>query len=142
MKKAIVSLIIMIGLIYGGYQFILGYASDQLVGQVANEVFTDDAMHQLLDDPQVASLIESYQSDKSLSTAEVSRESLPFKTKEEATKLVVSKFSITEIREISSKASRGLSKEEQLDLETKVMERLTPEEIEALMIIGLSEINF
>jgi DNA-directed RNA polymerase specialized sigma24 family protein len=141
MKKVIISLIIIIGLSYGGYRYLLTFASDHLIDQVRTEVLTDETLNELIEEFDVASMMKHYQSNlPSSNNSSTPKEETAFSTKEEATKLLVSKFSFGEIRDISSKASRGLTTEEQVELEKKVMDRLTPDEIEALLVIGLSEI--
>jgi len=139
MKKIIISLIIIIGLSFGVYRLLLTFASDQLIDQVRTEVLTDETINELIEEYEVQSLLASYEGNFQEGSSK-RKEELPFSTKEEATKLLVSKFSFGEIRDISLKASKGLTTQEQIELEKKVMDRLTPEEIEALLIIGLSEI--
>lgn len=142
MKKTIISLIIIIGLCYGSYRFLLTFASDQLIDQVRTELLTDETINEVLEDDEVATMLENYRDNlKDSETSSIATKELPISTKEEATKLLVSKFSFGEIRDISSKASRGLTIQEQIELEKKVMDRLTSDEIEALLVIGLSEIG-
>ncbi|WP_280768758.1 hypothetical protein [Salipaludibacillus daqingensis] len=143
MKKVIIFIIIMLAISYGGYRILLTYASDQLIDQVKSEVLDEETLDALMKDSDVASMIDNYRGDLPISQgSSIPKEDLPFTTKEDATKLLVSKFSLGEIRDITSKASRGLTLEEQVELEKKVLERLTPEEIEALLVVGLSEIAF
>lgn len=137
MKKLVIFLMI-IGLLYGGYRFFLSIASNYLAQQVANEIFVDGGMEKLLENPQVEEVLENYRSQ--LDTDEAQR-NLPFSTKEEATKVILSKFSVGEIRDITSKATRGLTLTEQQNLEAMVMDRLTTDELEALLLVGISEVS-
>ncbi|WP_416149076.1 hypothetical protein ACM26V_22965 [Salipaludibacillus sp. HK11] len=143
MKKAIIFIVIIIGLLYGGYRYFLTVASDQMIDQVASELLTEEVINEIIDDPQVSAVIEKYRGEiQSFQESSIQKEELPFSTKQEATKLLVSKFSFGEIREITTKASRGLTVQEQVELEKKVMDRLTQEELEALLVVGLTEIGY
>ncbi|MGJ9383659.1 hypothetical protein [Salipaludibacillus sp. CF4.18] len=138
MKKIFIFAVIIIGLTYGGYRILLSYASDYLVDQVANEILADDGIEKLLEDPQVGELLDKYNSETSSGKIP---ENMAFSTKEEATKVLVSNFTVSEIKDITAKASRGLTSEEQAELEAMVLNRLTPEEVEALWMIGISEFS-
>lgn len=138
MKKVFISIAIIIGLTYGGYRFLLSFASGYLVDQVTNEILTDEGFEKLLENPQVSELVNKHKSQTS--NGEIS-ENMAFSTKEEATKVIATRFTVGEIRDFTQKASRGLTSGEQVELEAMVMDRLTPDEIEALWMVGIYEIS-
>ena len=142
MKKLLLIVVILVVLSYGIYRVALSYAADQIVQQISEEVLTDEVIIQLKSDPQIQALLKEFEKkDTSDILTQKNIDNLPFSTKEEAVKTIIGKFSIGEIRDVSVKASRGLTLKEQAELETMVMERLTSEEIEALLIIGITEIS-
>ncbi|MFA9557547.1 hypothetical protein ACERII_09595 [Evansella sp. AB-rgal1] len=144
MKKLIITLFVVAIIFYGGYRYVLSLASDELVNQLSQELLTEDVVKEMLSDPYVKDLVKELQSNSTLtnrSTPSELSKNMPFTTKEEATKTIVSRFSVGEIQDITTKAARGLTVAEQVELEKLVMERLTEEELEAIMIIGLSAIS-
>lgn len=123
---------------YFGYNLAMDYASDRVADQIRNEVLTDDVAEQLKNNPELQALAEKY-SSRDLTKEE--KQALPFTTAEEAARVLMTKFSLGELYSIASKASGGMTQEEQAELETKLRSRLTDEELEAMMVIGLDEIQ-
>ncbi|MDQ0257254.1 hypothetical protein J2S74_004712 [Evansella vedderi] len=140
MKKFLVTLLILFLLGYGGYRFFITYATDEVFNQVSNELLTEEVVSELLADPEVQTLLEDFQRESTINDIVTEQRELPFHTKEEATKTILNRFSISEITDITAKATRGLTLEEQAELEKLVNERLSEEELEALLIIGLAEL--
>jgi hypothetical protein len=66
---------------------------------------------------------------------------LAFKSRQEATQFVMSKFSMSEISDFGKMAQGGLTEEEKNEIKSKVMSRLTPEEYEALKLFGIIELS-
>ncbi|OIJ15507.1 hypothetical protein BKP35_00490 [Anaerobacillus arseniciselenatis] len=143
MKKIILSLIIL-GFIsvagYYGYNHAISYTSDQMIEHVVNDLLDEQIVEQLLSDPKIEELVQELVSQESKKTSSEKLEELPFTTKEEGVKVVLSKFSIGEITAIASQAQSGLTVEQQMEIADQFTERLTEEEIEALMIIGVAEL--
>ncbi len=143
MKKIILSLIIL-GFIsaagYYGYNYAISYTSDQMIEHVVNDLLDEQIVEQLLSDPKIEELVQELVSQESKKTSSEKLEELPFTTKEEGVKVVMSKFSIGEITAIASQAQSGLTVEQQMEIADQFTERLTEEEIEALMIIGVAEL--
>ncbi|MDG5786294.1 hypothetical protein QA612_02245 [Evansella sp. AB-P1] len=147
MKKLLIILLIVGALGYAGYRFALSYASDEVMNQLSQELLTEDVVSELMADPSIRDVLEQFQgknnetNTRDNTTAVEQYNQLPFTTKEEATKTIVSKFSVGEIRDFTTKAARGLTIEEQVEYEKLIMNRLSEEEIEAIMLIGLSELS-
>ncbi|PYZ99035.1 hypothetical protein CR205_10875 [Alteribacter lacisalsi] len=136
-KKFIVLVVLLGAFGYLSYNAALGYMSQQMTDQVKNEMLAGKEAGDILADPDMQALAEKY---SSAMTPE-QRENLPFTTKEEATRLLFSKFSMSELYDIANKASGGMSAEEQAEIQAVLESRLSDEEMEALMVIGLDEIR-
>jgi hypothetical protein len=66
---------------------------------------------------------------------------LKFESREEATKFVMSKFSMSEISSFTQMAQGGLTAEEKEEIKSTVKSRLTNQEYEALKVFGLIEMS-
>jgi hypothetical protein len=64
-----------------------------------------------------------------------------FESRTEATKFVMSKFSMSEISSFAQMAQGGLTTEEKAEIKSIVQSRLSTEEYEALKIFGLIELS-
>jgi flagellar basal body-associated protein FliL len=134
MKKLLIAIVILVVLGFAGYQFVISFASDKMIDQVAEHVLSGDEAEQLLNDPGVKKWVEQ-------DMYETSTDDLPFHTKEEALKAVVKKFSIGELNELKNKITNGIDAQEQEEIKSILEEKLSPEEMEALKIIALKELK-
>lgn len=141
MKKILVTLLILAGITsagFYGYNYALSFASDQLVEHIVNDLLDEQIIEEILSDHNIDQLVKELvavnQNSKKL-------EELPFTTKEEGVKAVLNKFSLGEIKNIATQAQGGLTQEQQLEIAEKFQERLSEEEIKALMIIGIAELQ-
>lgn len=133
MWKWILGVLLILGVAgYFGYNFAISTASDIMIDQVANQVLSnEEELDKLMNDPEIQALINSVD-------VETDKE-LPFETKEEALTVVLSEFSMGEITDVASKAQTGeLSP---IEVQEMLEQRLTSEEIEALKIIAVKEIQ-
>lgn len=134
MWKWIIITLSAIGILgYFGYNFAISKASDLMVDQITIQVLNnEDEFNKLMNDPDIQKII------KEVENISIDKE-LAFETKEEAIKIVVKEFSIAEITDISNKAqSAELNAEEIL---TILQDRLSEQEIEALKIIAVRELQ-
>ncbi|WP_088104756.1 hypothetical protein [Halalkalibacter urbisdiaboli] len=139
MKKglAVIGIIFIVSLIgYGGYQLLLGYASEKMMNHVSDEFLTEESVDQYLEDPFIKDMLEDLKKND-----HSQQEHLPFTTKEEGLKVVMSKFSAKELTDIARKVQSGLTPHEQQEFIQKYQDRLTEEELQALIVIGLKEYN-
>lgn len=144
MKKIIGVIIILAFLItvgFYGYKYAISFLSDQMIEHVVNDLLDDQIVEELLSDPKVEELVQELLTQESGKISSFQLEELPFTSKEDGLKAVMSKFSVAEISEIAAEVQNGLTQEEQLEIANQFKERLTEEEIEALMIIGVVEIK-
>lgn len=126
---------------YFGYQFALSYASDKVIEHVVNDLLDDQLVEEILSDPAVEELVSELVNADAKKQTSKRLEELPIKTKEEGVKVVLDKFSVSEIAELATQAQGGLTDEKKMQLGAQLQERLTEEEIEALMIIGIAELQ-
>lgn len=128
-------LIVLLAIVgYGVYYFGTNIASEELIDTVSTELENSGEMEEIKstieNDPELKSFIEEAETaDKS---------TLPFTTKEEATKVLIKKVGITQLNDIRIKVQDGnISKEEVLQ---EIQDNLTEEEILALKVIAYKEI--
>jgi hypothetical protein len=123
------------------YQFGTAFVADKVVEQVVEQVYV-----QLQDSGELNNLIAEVKGnpelEKLLTEAEMVGEStLPFTTKEEATKVLLKKFSVEELIEIQSMVNDGISIEDEEVLLSTFEDKLTEEELLALKVITIKELN-
>jgi len=133
-KWLIIIIILLGGLGYGVYHFGTKIASDKVMEALATELENSGEMENIKraieSDPELQAFINDAES--------VDESTLPFTTKEEATKVIVKKFGISEIKDLQSRVQEGqVSKEEILQ---EVEGKLTEEEITALKVIAYKEL--
>lgn len=106
------------------------------MAKVSDELETSGQLEQIKKEvatnPQLQSFIEEGKN--------VDSKTLPFQTKEQATRLLLKKFSINEIADIQQKAQNGMTSEEQQQWLTKIQNRLTEEELVALKVLAYKEL--
>jgi hypothetical protein len=138
MKKLFIAMVILGVLGYVGYHYAISIASDKVIDQVAEHVLDEQEVEQLLNDPDVKKMVEQELDEPS---SESSGDDLPFHTKEEALKAVTEKFSVGELNEIKNLVTDGIDDQEKEEIVAILEEKLSPEEMEALKIIALKELQ-
>lgn len=133
--KFLGGLIVILAIVgYGVYYFGTNIASEKLMDAVSTEIENSGEIEEIKstieNDPELKSFIEDAETaDKS---------TLPFTTKEEATKVLIKKVGISQLNDIRTKVQDGnISKEEVLQ---EIQDKLTEEEILALKVIAYKEI--
>ncbi len=106
-----------------------------MIDHVVSDFLNEEMVEQILSDPKVEELVTS------ISQNRVNESTLPFSTKEEGVKVILSKFSIAEMTELATQVQGGLSSSKQKEIIATLEERLTPEELDALMYIGIAELQ-
>ncbi len=131
----IVVLVVFVGVAgYAIYYYGTNMASQKLMDAVSTELEkngqTEEVKQFIENDPQLKKFIEEAKS--------VDESSLPFTTKEAATRVLVKKVGITKLLDIKVQAQDGtLSKEEVL---TDLQGKLSEEELLALKVIAYKEL--
>lgn len=120
-----------------------GYAVYYFGTNVASEKLMDAVSTELVNSGEMESIRQTIESDPELKAFLAEAESaddhtLPFTTKEEATRVLIKKVGISELNEIRVKVQEGnVSKEELLE---DIQRNLTEEEILALKVLAYKEI--
>ncbi|MEW9667556.1 hypothetical protein [Ammoniphilus sp. 3BR4] len=166
MKKWLISLGILVILGFAGYKIGMNYVSEKMMDQVSQEVLTPEEVKKLLDDPAIQQAIEQQggtdafgqlkeaapvpapgeeatQAGKEQPAVSqpASSAALTFATKEEAMKFLLTKFTMSELTNLASMTQGGLTSEEKEELKSTLLSRLSPEEFQALKVLGLIELS-
>jgi hypothetical protein len=135
--KVLFGIIIFIGiLVVAAYYFGPKLVADQVMEKVSIE---------LQDSGQLETIKEEIENDPELQKfisegKDVDSSKLPFQTKEDATRALVTKFGLGEIQEIQSKAQNGMTEEEKQEIFNKLESNLTEEEMLALKVLAYKEL--
>lgn len=123
-------------IVFGVYHFGTKFIADEVMGQVAAELEStgqlDDLKKEIQNNPELRTFIEEGKNADS--------SKLPFKTKEEATRVLLKKFDLAEINDIQVKVRQGMTATEQEELLTKIQSKLTEEEMLALKALAYKEL--
>lgn len=134
----LISIVIVIGVIgFSVYYFGTKIIADQVMDQVAVEL-TDSGQlesikQEIENDPQLQAFIEEGKN--------VDSSTLPFQTKEQAVRVLVKKFNVSELKELQTKAQSGLTAEEKQHLFNDIESKLTDEELLALKVLAYKELE-
>jgi hypothetical protein len=134
MFKWIIGFLLFVALIcFGGYKLVMNYASDKIMNQVSNTLAAnEEEVNKLLEDPEIQSYIE--EGGEAL-------KNLPFTTKKEAMEVVSEKYSVNEMVEMRDKVREGLTSEEKAEIYNELQSKFTEEELQALKIVALKEMQ-
>ncbi|CAM3274258.1 hypothetical protein FITA111629_14100 [Filibacter tadaridae] len=136
LRRLIITVIVLAVLGLGVYYIGTKMIADQLMGQVSEELDQSGQLEsikdEVRDDPQLQAFIAEGKN--------VDSEKLPFQTKEQATRLLLKKFNMSELAELQAKARSGMTAEEKQQLFDKIENRLTEEEMLALKVLAYKEL--
>lgn len=166
MKKFLFAFMIILLVIAGGYKLGLKYGSEAVIDKIANQVLSKDEIDQLIEDPKVQKTIEAQLGAGALQNLRKAQphtgavpdavpntpdannlpptdtnSQLVFTTTEEALKFLLTKFSMSELNGFIKMADGGVTAAEKNQIKSTLMERLTPEEYQALKVLGLIELQ-
>lgn len=130
-----VILIVIVAVI--AYQVGTSYVSNKVAEQVYQTLEENDEITTIMEEVKQNPRLEQLLSDVDV----VDDETLPFTTKEEATKVLMKKFSVGEIMDIQERVSDGLTIEDEKELLRTFEEKLSEEELLALKVIALKEFS-
>ncbi|WP_432354734.1 hypothetical protein [Sporosarcina sp. A2] len=136
--KGLIATVVVIALVLGAaYYFGTNWIADKAMTQVTTQLESsgqlDSFKKEINDNPEVQAYLKDAQ------TAD--RSKLPIKTKEQATRVVLKKFSVSELQDLQKKAQSGMSSQEQQQLLQQVESRLTKEELLSLKVLALDELS-
>ncbi|WP_277584325.1 hypothetical protein [Psychrobacillus antarcticus] len=135
--KVLLGIVIFLGIIVvAAYYFGPKLVADQVMEKVSVELQDSGQLEaikkEIENDPELREFIAEGKN--------VDSSKLPFQTKEEATRALITKFGISEIREIQSKAKDGMTAEEKQEIFNKLESNLTKEEMLALKVLAYKEL--
>ncbi|GEN84749.1 hypothetical protein SLU01_30610 [Sporosarcina luteola] len=135
-KFFIGTVVVLALLAFGVYHFGTKYIADEVMGQVAAELDASGELENIKkeveDDPDLRAFVEEGKN--------VDSSKLPFQTKEEATRVLLKKFDLSEINDLQIQARQGMTAAEQQALFDKIQSRLTDEEMLALKALAYKEL--
>jgi hypothetical protein len=136
-KRLIMTLVILGAIGYGVYHFGTKIAAEKIMDYYVEDLAASPAFDQVKDqinsNPELKEFIEN--------GSNVDESVLPFTTKEEATKALISKFGVSELIDVGTSVSDGLSADEQIEILQKIEGKLTAEELLALQVLAYKELN-
>ena len=138
MKRLLIVLCLILVILIGG-----GYAIFTYVKNVASEQMLDYVNEELDNSEQLTDIQEVIQSDAKLQSfiaegEHIVDQELPFKTKEEAAKVIINKVGLSDLQTIYSQVQeKNVSTEEVIEI---LESHLTEEEIQALKALAYQEI--
>jgi len=171
MKKWVVALVILAIIGFGGYKVGMNYMSQKMMDQVTEQVLNKEEIEKMIQDPDIQKTLqehigeqglqkiqqqvmvdsptgstaqpESHQTNSAKTEASVPAEKNKpaFSTREEALSFLLSKFSMNELKGFAAKAQGGLTAEEKTEIKSELLSRISPEEFEALKVLGLIELS-
>lgn len=121
------------GIYYYGTKMVSDKVMDQVATQLENSGEIEKIKQQINSDPELQKFVSE--------GANVDSSSLPFETKEEATRELVKKFSVSELKDIQSSVQGGLTAERKRELLNTLESKLTEEEMMALKVLAYKELN-
>ena len=136
--KFLVTTVVLLGCIgYGIYYFGTNIASEKVMSAVSGELESSGQLEEIKqainNDPELKKFVEE--------GANVDESTLPFTTKEQATRALIKKFGISELQNIQSKVQNGMSNSDAQELLNEMTGKLTEEELLALKVIAFKELN-
>ncbi|MDL4841123.1 hypothetical protein [Aquibacillus rhizosphaerae] len=137
LRNLIVTILVIVGIIFGIYHFGTNFIADKVVDQFDTQLHNSEDIAVVKQFVNENPTLKQFVSEGST----IDDSSLPFNTKEEAVKKLVTKFSITEMKEIQSNIQSGMTDEQQQEIIRKIETKLTSEELEALKVIAYKELN-
>lgn len=135
--KVLFSLIVIIGIVgFAIYYFGPKIVADQVMEKVAVELEDsgqlENIKQEIEKDPQLQAFMEEGKNADS--------SQLPFQTKEEATRVLLKKFNISDLQEFQTKAQNGMTVEERQEIFNQIESTLTEEEMLALKALAYKEL--
>ncbi len=133
-KFLLIAVVVIFVLGYAAYHFGTKVASDKLIDTISTELESSgeiDSIKETIEkDPKLLSFIEEAKA--------VDENTLPFQTKEEATKVLIKKVGINELNDIRKQVQEGTASKEEILQE--IQSKLSEEEILALKVIAYKEL--
>lgn len=136
--KVLLGIVVVIAVLgFSAYYFGPKIIADQVMEQVAVELNDSGQLESIKQEinkrPQLQAFIEEGKN--------VDSSTLPFQTKEQAVRVLVKKFNVSELQELQSKVQSGLTAAEKQQLLNDIEGKLTDEEMLALKVLAYKELS-
>ncbi|MFS0784358.1 hypothetical protein [Bacillus sp. 1P06AnD] len=135
LKISFLIIVILAAAGYGVYYFGTNYASDKVMNMVSDQLENsgqvDEVKKAIEKDPDLKRFVQE--------GANADESKLPFNTKEEATRVLVKKVGVSELKRISTEVKNGTASKQ--EIMNEVESKLSPEEIQALKVIAYKELS-
>ncbi|MCG1021537.1 hypothetical protein [Sutcliffiella horikoshii] len=135
-KGMFITALVIGGLGFAGYYIINKYIEDQAVEYVENDIMNNNDLAMAREYVDNSPALKNYIAEGS----QANLEELPIQTREEATRMVMSKLSFQEMQQIQSKVSNGMTEQEAMEMIQTFEDKLTDEELLALKAIVYREL--
>ncbi|MDW0109419.1 hypothetical protein [Sporosarcina aquimarina] len=130
--------VIVIALLIGAvYYFGTNWIADKAMNEVTTQLESNGQLDSVKQDIKSNPEVQAYLQD----AKNADRSKLPIQTKEQATRVVLKKFSVNELQDIQKKAQSGMTAQEKQQLMQQVESRLTEEELLSLKVLALDELS-
>jgi len=136
-KRLVAVIIVFAVVIAAAYYFGTNWLADKAMNEVTSQLESSGQLDEVKRELNSNADVQAYLQDAK--TAD--RSKLPIKTKEQATRAVLKKFSVSELADMQQKAQSGMTEAEKQELLQKVESRLTPEELLSLKVLALDELS-
>ena len=130
---AVIIVIIGVGVYYFGPKLVADQVMDKVAVELEDSGQLESIREEINNDPQLQAFIEEGKN--------VDSSKLPFQTKEEATRVLMKKFDMSDIKEIQAQAKDGMTVEEKQAIFNKLESTLTEEEMLALKVLAYKELS-
>lgn len=135
-KGIFITAIVVGGLGFAGYYLINKFIEDQAVEYVENDMVNNNDLAVAREYVDNSPALKNYIAEGS----QANLEGLPIQTREEATRMIMSKLSFQEMQQIQSKVSNGMTEQEAMEMIQTFEDKLTDEELLALKAIVYREL--
>ncbi|WP_080844295.1 hypothetical protein [Cytobacillus gottheilii] len=134
LKILLIAFLVIGGLGYAVYYFGTNMASEKVMETISTELENSGELENIKSaiesDPELMAFVEEAEA--------ADPESLPFTTKEEATRVLIQKIGLTELNDLRVQAQEGTVSKEQIISQMEA--NLTEEEILALKVVAYKEL--
>ena len=135
-KRLVATIVVFVLVIGAAYYFGTNWLADKAMEKVTTQLESngqlDSIKEEITNNPDVQTYLQDAQS--------ADRSKLPIQTKEQATRTVLKKFSVSELQAMQKKAQSGNAQERQQVMQ-QVESRLTEEELLSLKVLAADELS-
>lgn len=136
-RKLFITMVVIVGIGYGLYYFGTNFLAEKAVDEMNSKLESSQHLENMkqfiASSPELQQFIDE--------GATITQENLPFHTKEEAVRELMTKFNLSEMKEMQEIITDGITVEDQKELLDKVENKLSTDELNALKVLLYNEMN-